>query len=152
MTTQAQVQNTKANGNNKAVIENGSKAVNESSSKKAVENSPKKAVENSPKKTVNETSSKNATQIEKTSGRNFYAVKQTANGKEIPYAFEKIAKRNEWVERNENTKPVSAFEVYQMLHKTSNDVLIANRQNRVLKVSSNDEIFPEKGQRLLIRS
>jgi len=90
--------------------------------------------------------------VEKTTGRNFYAVKQTNNGKEVAYAFEKMAARNEWVKKTENAKPVTAFEVYQMLHKTSNDVLIANRQNRVIKVSVEDEIFPEKGQRLLIRS
>lgn len=91
---------------------------------------------------------------EKVSGRNFYAVKENSKGKAVPYAFMKIAERNAWVKENEdvNAKPVSAFEVYKLLHKTSNDALIANRQGRVMKVSEQDEVFPEKGQRLLIRS
>lgn len=87
--------------------------------------------------------------VEKTSGRNFYAVKSNTKGENIVYAFEKVAQRNQWLQRTENSKPVSAFEVYQMLQKTDKDALIANRQNRVLKVSPQDEIFPEKGQRLI---
>lgn len=85
----------------------------------------------------------------KTSGRHFYAIKTSKTGKDIPYAFNTMATRNEWLEKNEGTKPVTAFEVYQLLNKHSNELLIANRQNRVLKVAADTEILTEKGQRLI---
>lgn len=91
------------------------------------------------------TTLKNAT---KASGRHFYAVK-TGSGKDIPYAFNNVASRTEWLERTENTKAVTAEEVYQMLNKQDNEALIANRRNRVIKLAIGAEIYPEKGQRLI---
>ena len=88
-------------------------------------------------------------QVEKASGRNFYAVKTDNKGRDIPYAFCTVADRAEWLNKNEDTKQVTAFEVYQMLNKQSNEALIANRRNRVMKVSNQAEIFPEKGHRLI---
>lgn len=85
----------------------------------------------------------------KTSSRHFYAVKTSKTGKELAYAFTSVANRNEWLDKTENTKAVTAFEVYQLLNKHGNESLITNRQNRVLKVPADTEIFPEKGQRLI---
>lgn len=91
----------------------------------------------------------NVAEIEKTTGRNFYATKPDRKGKDVPYAFERIAERNEWMEKNDDAKPVTALEVYQMLNKSTNDALIANRNHRVLKVKADDEIEVKKGQRLI---
>ncbi len=88
-------------------------------------------------------------QVEKTSGRNFYAVKTDNKGRDIPYAFNTMAERSEWLAKNENSKQVTAFEVYQMFNKQSNEALIANRRNRVMKVSSDVELDVSKGQRLI---
>lgn len=91
----------------------------------------------------------NVAEIEKTTGRNFYATKPDRKGKDVPYAFERIAERNEWMDKNDDAKPVTALEVYQMLNKSTNDALIANRNHRVLKVKADDEIEVKKGQRLI---
>lgn len=86
----------------------------------------------------------------KTSGRHFYAVKLNKAGKEVPYAFTTMLTRNEWIAKNENTKPVTAFEVYQLLNKHNNEALIINRQNRVIKVPHSEiENEPKNGQRLI---
>lgn len=91
----------------------------------------------------------NVAEIEKTTGRNFYATKPDRKGKDVPYAFERIAERNEWMDKNDDAKPVTALEVYQMLNKSTNDALIANRNHRVIKVKADDEIEVKKGQRLI---
>lgn len=87
--------------------------------------------------------------VTKTSGRHFYAVKTDSNGNDIPYAFNNVAARNEWLQRNDKSKPITADEVYQMLNKQDNEALIANRRNRVIKLAIGAEIYPEKGQRLI---
>ncbi len=90
-----------------------------------------------------------AANIEKSSGRNFYAMKTSANGKEIPYAFEKVSTREQWLEKHTDAKPVSALEVYQTMHKHSSEALAANRANRVFKVKLDQEIDTSKGQRII---
>lgn len=87
--------------------------------------------------------------VEKSSVRNYYAVKQTDNGKEYAYAFEKKAERKTWLSRHENAKPVTAWDVYRLMDKHPNEALVANRQNRVLKLGADEEINLEKGQRLV---
>lgn len=86
--------------------------------------------------------------IERDSSRHFYAVKENNRGQVIPYGFSKIASRNEWLSKNDNAKPVSAFEVYQMLNKQSNEVLAVNRLNRVFKTTAKD-VDVEKGHKLI---
>lgn len=85
----------------------------------------------------------------KASGRHFYATKPDNKGRDIAYAFNTMAERSEWIAKNENSKQVTAFEVYQMLNKQSNEILIANRRNRVMKVSNDVELDVSKGQRLI---
>lgn len=89
--------------------------------------------------------------IERTSGRNFYAVKPNRSGNDTPYAFERVNDRNNWMQKHADAKSISAMEVYIMMQKQSDDVLIANRNNRVVKLKGDDVIEPKKGQRLLVK-
>lgn len=90
-----------------------------------------------------------AKKLEKTTGRNFYATKPDKSGKEIAYAFERVAERSEWMGKNDDAKPVTALEVYQMLNKHDTEALIANRNKRVYKIKADEEIEVKKGQRLI---
>lgn len=90
-------------------------------------------------------------EIKKTSGRNFYAVK-TVDGKESAYAFETVAQRKRWMDKQEagTTKEITAPDVYRLLQKGRNDFLCANRFNRVYVIESKDEVKIDKGQRLVM--
>lgn len=88
-------------------------------------------------------------ELERSSTRHFYAVKEDAKG-ETPYVFERIADRNAWMERYETAKPASATEVYKLLRKQRNGILAANRKNRVYVVDSVEAIDPNKGHRLIL--
>lgn len=87
----------------------------------------------------------------KTTGRNFYAVKVDRKGNEVPYVFEKLAERNGWIERHvaRNARPTSATSVYKMLKRRSKDIIVANRNHRLVVVDSIEAINPDKGQRIV---
>ena len=89
--------------------------------------------------------------VNKTSGRNFYAVK-TVNGKEQAFAFETVANRKRWLDRqvDSDAREISAPDVYRMLQKGRDDYLCANRFNRVYVIDSADKVNTEKGQRLVM--
>lgn len=91
------------------------------------------------------------TDVKKTSGRNFYAVK-TVDGKDAAYAFETVAQRKRWMDKQEagTTKEITAPDVYVLLQKGRNDHLCANRFNRVYVIESKDEVKVDKGQRLVM--
>lgn len=93
----------------------------------------------------------NGNEIVKSSGRNFYAVK-IQNGKEVAYAFETVANRKRWLDKQEagTAKEMTAPDVYNLLQKGRNDHLCANRFNRVYVVDSIDAVNVEKGQRLVM--
>lgn len=89
--------------------------------------------------------------VTKTSGRNFYAVK-TSDNKEVAYAFETVAQRKRWMQKQEEgtVKEITAPDVYRLLQKGRNDFLCANRFNRVYVIESKDKVQIEKGQRLVM--
>lgn len=91
------------------------------------------------------------TQVEKVSGRNFYAVKML-NGKEQAFAFTTVASRKRWIERQNEGDPreISAPDVYRMLQKGRDDFLCANRFNRVYVIDSAEKVNQDKGQRLVM--
>ena len=103
----------------------------------------------SKKSNPNANTANHSPELTKSATRNFYAVKANKNGEVIPYAFDKIADRNGWIERHD-ARPTSALEVYKMLNKKSNDIVIANRNHRLKVVSATDaNIDPEKGHRIV---
>lgn len=89
--------------------------------------------------------------LKKSSGRNFYAVK-IKNGREVAYAFETVAQRKRWMMKQEegSAKEITAPDVYRLLQKGRNDLLCANRANRVYVIESKSEVNLEKGQRLVM--
>lgn len=147
------VADNKAKDDSTKKVEDTTKAEAKNDSTKKVEakksDAPKAKAETKVESKEDDKMIVNVAEIEKTTGRNFYATKPDRKGKDVPYAFERIAERNEWMDKNDDAKPVTALEVYQMLNKSTNDALIANRNHRVLKVKADDEIEVKKGQRLI---
>lgn len=89
--------------------------------------------------------------IEKSSGRNFYAVK-SQNGKDQAFAFETVAARKRWLEKQDNdvAREISAPDVYLLLQKGRGEHLCANRFNRVYVIDSVAQVQADKGQRLVM--
>lgn len=93
----------------------------------------------------------NLSNVTKTSGRNFYAVKNQ-NGKEVAFAFETVATRKRWLQKQDPAvaREISAPDVYRLLQKGRDDYLCANRFNRVYVIDSTEKVQPDKGQRLVM--
>lgn len=89
--------------------------------------------------------------VVKSSGRNFYAVKNQ-NGKEVAFAFETVANRKRWLDKQEDdsAREISAPDVYRLLQKGRDDYLCANRFNRVYVIDSVEKVKQDKGQRLVM--
>lgn len=92
-----------------------------------------------------------ASEMELTTGRNFYAVKTTPKGKEVHYAFETVNERNHWLNRHADSKPTDARSVYRMLKRASNEVVATTRNHRVIKLDYDELVDPNKGARALIK-
>ena len=92
-----------------------------------------------------------ASEMELTTGRNFYAVKTTPKGKEVHYAFETVNERNHWLNRHADSKPTDARSVYRMLKRASNEVVATTRNHRVIKLNYDELVDPTKGARALIK-
>lgn len=92
-----------------------------------------------------------ASEMELTTGRNFYAVKTTPKGKEVHYAFETVNERNHWLNRHADSKPTDARSVYRILKRSSNEVVATTRNHRVIKLNYDELIDPNKGSRALIK-
>lgn len=90
-----------------------------------------------------------AANVEKSSGRNFYAMKESNSGKTVPYGFETVVARRTWLEKHTDARPAGAMEVYRLLQKNSDEAIIANRTNRLFTVKLGSEIDISKGQRVI---
>lgn len=87
-------------------------------------------------------------QVVKSASRNFYAVKVNARGVKQAFAFASVDERNKWMERHEGSKKASAVEVYGILKRQHNELVLANKNNRVYCVPE-DKFNSNKGHRVV---
>jgi hypothetical protein len=87
-------------------------------------------------------------QLVKSATRNFYAIKTNAGGVKQVFAFVTVDERNKWLERHQGSHKATAVEVYGILRRQRNEVVLANKNNRVYCVQE-DKLDMDKGHRVI---
>lgn len=74
-------------------------------------------------------------------GRHFYASHVNSNGKELVFGFDKVEDRNSWMQKRNDSKILKANDVYKILNRKKDEVVIASttRRLRVIKVDKLDD-------------
>ena len=85
----------------------------------------------------------------KRNGRHFYASKVNSNGKELVFGFDKVEDRNNWMQKRNDSKILKANDVYKILNRKKDEVVIASNSRR-LRVIKADKLDDELRQHVVM--
>lgn len=85
----------------------------------------------------------------KRNGRHFYASKVNSNGKELVFGFDKVEDRNNWMQKRNDSKILKANDVYKILNRKKDEVVIASNTHR-LHVIKADKLDDELRQHVVM--
>ena len=85
----------------------------------------------------------------KRNGRHFYASKVNSNGKELVFGFDKVEDRNNWMQKRNDSKILKANDVYKILNRKKDEVVIASNTRR-LHVIKADKLDDELRQHVVM--
>ena len=85
----------------------------------------------------------------KRNGRHFYASKVNSNGKELVVGFDKVEDRNNWMQKRNDSKILKANDVYKILNRKKDEVVIASNTHR-LRVIKADKLDDELRQHVVM--